>query len=152
MKRFIFIFYCVVKMDFLCSLFWPSYSLEQHRKSEEKLKMSSIEKDETQAKVLGLAKDRDEFAKLALERGKALEVRICLHVFKKWYLVILYAYSFGTIKPLRADEDLDMGQRVLTSHWEAIFFRSFLTLGFHLLVFNCQWYNRWLYHNAKCKN
>lgn len=46
---------------------------EQHRKSEEKLKMSSIEKDETQAKVLGLAKDRDEFAKLALERGKALE-------------------------------------------------------------------------------
>lgn len=37
--------------------------------------MSLIEKDETQAKALGLAKDRDEFAKLALERGKALEVR-----------------------------------------------------------------------------
>ena len=45
--------------------------------------MSSIEKDETQAKVLGLVKDRDEFAKLALERGKALEVRICLHIFRK---------------------------------------------------------------------
>lgn len=135
MKQFIFIFYCVVKMDFLCSLFWPSYSLEQHRKSEEKLKMSSIEKDETQAKVLGLAKDRDEFAKLALERGKALEVRICLHIFRKWYLVILCAYSFGTIKPLRADEDLDIGQRVLTSPWEAIFFQRLPIIGIWFTCF-----------------
>ena len=36
--------------------------------------MSTSEKDETQARVLAMTKERDEFAKLALERGKALEV------------------------------------------------------------------------------
>ena len=36
--------------------------------------MSTSEKDKSQAKVLAMTKERDEFAKLALERGKALEV------------------------------------------------------------------------------
>ncbi|KAJ7370180.1 Coiled-coil domain containing 89 [Desmophyllum pertusum] len=35
--------------------------------------MSTSEKDENQARVSALMKERDEFAKLALERGKALE-------------------------------------------------------------------------------
>ena len=50
---------------------------EQRRRSEEKFKMSTSEKDENQARVSALMKERDEFAKLALERGKALEVRQC---------------------------------------------------------------------------
>ena len=49
-------------------------SLEQHRKSEEKFKIFTSEKDESQVKVQAITKERDEFAKLALERGKALEV------------------------------------------------------------------------------
>lgn len=49
-------------------------SLEQRRKSEEKIKISTSEKDESHARVLAMTKERDEFAKLALERGKALEV------------------------------------------------------------------------------
>lgn len=36
--------------------------------------MSASEKEENKAKELALKKERDEFATLALERGKALEV------------------------------------------------------------------------------
>ena len=63
--KFVFIYF---------NLFFIIIILEQHRKSEEKIKMSTSEKDESQAKVLSMIKERDEFAKLALERGKALEV------------------------------------------------------------------------------
>ena len=63
--KFVFIYF---------NLFFIIIILEQHRKSEEKIKMSTFEKDESQAKVLSMIKERDEFAKLALERGKALEV------------------------------------------------------------------------------
>ena len=61
---------------------FPFMYTEQHRKSEEKFKMSTSEKDETQARVLSMTKERDEFAKLALERGKALEVRLFLNCFE----------------------------------------------------------------------
>lgn len=46
---------------------------EQHRKSEEKFKIFTSEKDESQVKVQAITKERNEFAKLALERGRALE-------------------------------------------------------------------------------
>ena len=49
-------------------------SSEQHKQSEEKLQTFTSEKEESQLRVLTLIKERDEFATLALERGKALEV------------------------------------------------------------------------------
>ena len=44
--------------------------------------MSTSEKDKSQAKVLAMTKERDEFAKLALERGKALEVSQLLQSYQ----------------------------------------------------------------------
>lgn len=46
---------------------------EQHKQAEEKYRMSASQKEENKAKELALKKERDEFATLALERGKALE-------------------------------------------------------------------------------
>lgn len=46
---------------------------EQHKKSQEEFKMSASEKEESKARVLALMKERDDFAALALERGRALE-------------------------------------------------------------------------------
>ena len=57
--------------------------------------MSTSAKDESQAKALALAKERDEFAKLALDRGKALEVMLCCFLVwytcnVKWLMAVLY--------------------------------------------------------------
>ena len=48
--------------------------LEQLNQSQEKFKLLSSEKEENQLKVLTLVKERDDFAQLALQRGKTLEV------------------------------------------------------------------------------
>ena len=61
---------------------------EQRKQSEEKFKLSSSEKEESQARVLALIKERDEFAKLALERGKGLEVS---HVHQSMDQMIVFA-------------------------------------------------------------
>lgn len=53
---------------------WSLFPLEQHKQSEEKFKLLSSEKEESQLKVLTLVKERDDFAQLALQRGKTLEV------------------------------------------------------------------------------
>ena len=46
--------------------------------------MSASEKEENKAKELALKKERDEFATLALERGKALEVsQVSCNAFEK---------------------------------------------------------------------
>ena len=46
--------------------------------------MSASQKEENKAKELALKKERDEFATLALERGKALEVsRVSCYAFEK---------------------------------------------------------------------
>ena len=49
-------------------------SSEQHKQSEEKGKITASEKEESQARVLALMREQDEFATLAVERGKGLEV------------------------------------------------------------------------------
>ncbi|XP_015779134.1 PREDICTED: coiled-coil domain-containing protein 89-like isoform X1 [Acropora digitifera] len=46
---------------------------EQLNQSQEKFKLLSSEKEENQLKVLTLVKERDDFAQLALQRGKTLE-------------------------------------------------------------------------------
>ncbi|KAL9966038.1 hypothetical protein ACROYT_G024048 [Oculina patagonica] len=71
---------------------------EQRRLSEEKYKMSTSEKDETQARVLAMTKERDEFAKLALERGRALEE-------KQREIKELYAKLEETERALKETED-----------------------------------------------
>ena len=48
--------------------------LEQLNQSQEKFKLLSSEKEENQLKLLTLVKERDDFAQLALQRGKTLEV------------------------------------------------------------------------------
>ena len=45
--------------------------------------MSASEKEENKAKELALKKERDEFATLALERGKALEVKSVVILLKR---------------------------------------------------------------------
>lgn len=49
--------------------------------------MSASEKEENKAKELALKKERDEFAALALERGKALEVKSVVILLKSCTLV-----------------------------------------------------------------
>lgn len=46
---------------------------EQLNQSQEKFKLLSSEKEENQLKLLTLVKERDDFAQLALQRGKTLE-------------------------------------------------------------------------------
>ncbi|XP_044167691.1 coiled-coil domain-containing protein 89-like isoform X5 [Acropora millepora] len=49
------------------------HAKEQLNQSQEKFKLLSSEKEENQLKVLTLVKERDDFAQLALQRGKTLE-------------------------------------------------------------------------------